>query len=95
MNNEMLTKKEHYIDVNFKLEKSIREAKKMYERKIKEMNLQLEENSKKLSYMEQENELLKSEIADLTKISKLLEEEVLIKQKENSQNFQKNTSNIF
>ena len=81
--NEMLTKKEHYIDVNFKLEKSIREAKKMYERKIKEMNLQLEENSKKLSYIEQENELLKSEIADLTKISKLSEEEALIKQSSN------------
>lgn len=71
---ELKTKKEHYSDIIIKIENSIKEAKKMYERKLKEMSNTLDQSSKKLSYIEQENELLKSEIADLSKINKLNEE---------------------
>ena len=70
-------KKEHYFDINLRLENSITESGKMYERKIKDMTAQVEENRKKLTVLEQENELLKSEIADLTK--KLNDGQVKIK----------------
>ena len=75
---ELLTKKEHYYDVTTKLEKSIKEAQKMYIRKIKDIKTTLDENSKKLSNRKQENELLQSEIIDLKKILLLTEEEAKI-----------------
>ena len=87
--NEMLSKKEHYFDINLKLEKSIKEIKKMYERKIRDINNQAEANRKKLTVLEQENELIKSEIADLSKISKLVEEQSKLKN-ENKKQIEKN-----
>ena len=72
---ELCTKKEHYFDVTTKLENSIKEAQKMYIRKIKDIKTLLDENSKKLSNRKQENELLQSEITDLNKILLLTEEE--------------------
>ena len=72
---EMISKKEHYYDVVAKLEKSIKEAQKMYQRKLKEMKVTVEENSQKLNAKNKENESLKSEIDDLNKIYALTEQE--------------------
>ena len=72
---EMLNKKEHCYDVVTKLEKSIKEAQKMYQRKLKEMKTSVEENTQKLNTKNKENELLKAEIEDLNKILALNEQE--------------------
>ena len=71
----MLTKKEKYFDVNNKLERSIKEVKKMYERKVKDSSINLDENMKKLNLLLQENDLLQKEIDDLKKIQQLNEDE--------------------
>ena len=53
---EMLNKKEYCYDVITKLEKSIKESQKMYQRKIKDVNLRVEENGRKLQTKKNENE---------------------------------------
>ena len=73
--NEMISKKSHCYDVVTRLEKSIKEAQKMYQRKVKEIKTTLEENSQKLNTKNKENELLKAEIDDLNKILSLSEQE--------------------
>ena len=72
---EMLNKKEHCFDIVTKLEKSIKEAQKMYQRKLKEIKSIVDENSQKLNDKNKENESLKTEIDDLNKILSLNEEE--------------------
>ena len=72
---DMISKKEHCYDVVSKLEKSIKEAQKMYQRRVKEIKTTVDENSQKLNAKNKENELLKQEIEDLTKILSLNVEE--------------------
>ena len=97
----MLNKKEHCYDVVTKLEKSIKEAQKIYQRKIKEIKTTLNENSEKLNIRNKENEALKSEIEDLNKILSLTEQENKInnigqtmKSKKNNKNMNKTNNNI-
>jgi hypothetical protein len=71
---EMINKKDHCYDVVTKLEKSIKEAQKMYQRKIKEIKTTVNETSEKLNTKNKENELLKTEIEDLNKILSLTEQ---------------------
>ena len=71
---EMINKKDHCYDVVTKLEKSIKEAQKMYQRKIKEIKTTVNETSEKLNTKNKENELLKSEIEYLNKILSLTEQ---------------------
>ena len=78
----MITKKEKYFDVNIKLEKSIKEVKKMYERKVKDSSIILDENMKKLNTLLQENDLLQKEIEDLKKIQFLNEDEERLRQED-------------
>ena len=98
---EMINKKDHCYDVVTKLEKSIKEAQKMYQRKIKEIKTTLNENSEKLNIKNKENESLKSEIEDLNKILSLTEQEnkinnigQTIKSKKNNKNMNKTNNNI-
>jgi len=72
----LLTKKEHFYDVAARLEKSIKEAMKMYIRKIKDIKANLTANSKKLSERQQENGELETQIEELKKILSLTENEV-------------------
>ena len=72
----LLTKKEHFYDVAARLEKSIKEAMKMYMRKIKDIKENLTANSKKLSERQQENSELETQIEELKKILSLTENEV-------------------
>ena len=72
---ELLTKKEHCYDVTARLEKSIKEAMKMYSRKIKDIKANLTANSKKLSERQQENGELETQIEELKKILSLTENE--------------------
>ena len=73
---ELLTKKEHCYDVTARLEKSIKEAMKMYSRKLKDIKANLTANSKKLSERQQENGELETQIEELKKILSLTENEV-------------------
>lgn len=61
-------KNQKYFNLDERLDKSIKELSLFYERKIKEINSVLDINSKQLSNIQQENELLKSKISDLGKI---------------------------
>ena len=61
-------KNQKYFNLDERLDKSIKELSLFYERKIKEINSVLDINSKQLSNIQQENELLKSKIADLGKV---------------------------
>ena len=90
---ELLTKKEHYYDVTSKLEKSIKEAQKMYIRKIKELKVIYDDNYKKLTDKKQENNLLQSEINDLKKILSLTEKEAIINSNKNDIKIKTNTNN--
>jgi hypothetical protein len=72
---ELLTKKEHCNDVTARLEKSIKEAMKMYSRKLKDIKANLTANSKKLSERQQENGELETQIEELKKILSLTENE--------------------
>ena len=88
---EMLNKKEYCYDVITKLEKSIKESQKMYQRKIKDVNLRVEENGRKLQTKKNENDLLKIEIDNLSKLLAITEEENKI-MNENSNKNSKNTN---
>ena len=68
-------KNQKYFNLDERLDKSIKELSLFYERKIKEINSVLDINSKQLSNIQQENELLKSKIADLGKILELNKKE--------------------
>ena len=99
---EMLNKKDHCYDVVTKLEKSIKEAQKMYQRKIKDIKISVEEKSQQLIEKNKENESIKLEIEDLNKILSLSEQENLknieqgqiIKPKKINKNTNKNNNNI-
>ena len=61
-------KKQKYLNVAEKLDKSINDISILYENRTKEISNLIDINSKKLSNIQQENELLKSEIADMKRI---------------------------
>ena len=90
---ELLTKKEHCYDVTARLEKSIKEAMKMYTRKIKEIKVTLNSNSKKLSERQEDNTKLESEIEDLKRILSLTEEEAKLNNMNNLNNNKLNEKN--
>ena len=90
---EMLTKKEYCYDVVTKLEKSIKESQKMYQRKIKEMNLVVETNERKLAAKKNENDLLKIEIDNLSKLLSISEEENKIIIEQNNPSNKNNNKN--
>ena len=72
---DMLKKKENWFSINLKLENSIKEANKMYERKVKDMENKLYENNEKLNNLIEENNLLKNEIENIEKIMSTNKEE--------------------
>ena len=78
---ELLTKKEHCYDVISRLEKSIKEAMKMYSRKIKEIKSALESNEKKLNERKEDNKLIQNDINDLNRILSLNEAEAELNNK--------------
>ena len=72
---EMLSKKEYFYDIITKLEKSIKESQKMYQRKIRDMNIVVEKNERQLTAKKNENELLKIEVDNLSKLLAITEKE--------------------
>lgn len=79
--NALLKKKDQLDRINTKIEKNIKEIEKLYEKKFKDLTNSLDHNQKKVKLMQQQNELLSVEIADLSKIIKLnLEENKLKKE---------------
>ena len=65
------SKKEKYLNLTEKLDKTINDLTTFYENRTKEINILLDMNSKKLSNIHQENELLTSEIADMKRVLEL------------------------
>ena len=65
------SKKQKYLNLTEKLDKTINDLTTFYENRIKEINILLDMNSKKLSNIHQENELLTSEIADMKRVLEL------------------------
>jgi len=91
---EMLNKKEHFYDILNKLENSIKESLKMYQRKIKDMNMMVEVSERKLTVKKNENELLKIEIDNLSKLLAITEEEnKLMNESDNNKNSKKISNN--
>ena len=101
-NNEyekILAKRQKYYNLDEKLDKSIKDLSIFYGHRIKDMNYMLDENSKKLSNIQQQNELLKSKITDLKRILELnIKEQKLLKDnlryKNNNLNRKNNNINI-
>ena len=94
---EMLNKKEYCYDVVTRLEKSIKESQKMYQRKIKDIHLVVENNERKLTAKKNENDLLKIEIDNLSKLLAITEEEnkiINIQNNKNNKNTNKNKITI-
>ena len=92
---EMLGKKVYFNDILSKLEKSAKEAQKMYQRKIRDMNIVIEKNENRLKSKKNENALLKIEIDNLSKLLAITEEEHKLMNEQNIQNLtNKNNKNI-
>lgn len=83
------TTNENFLNLNNKIEqlekmnknilKNIKENEKIYEKKLKEAEKNIELNKNKLKALQEENELIKLEISDLEKLLQLNEEENKIK----------------
>ena len=97
-NNEyekILAKRQKYYNLDEKLDKSIKDLSIFYGHRIKDMNYMLDENSKKLSNIQQQNELLKSKITDLKRILELnIKEQKLLKENLRYKNNNLNRKNI-
>ena len=92
---EMLGKKVYFNDILSKLEKSTKEAQKMYQRKIRDMNIVIEKNENRLKSKKNENALLKIEIDNLSKLLAITEEEHKLMNDQNIPNLtNKNNKNI-
>ena len=92
---EMLGKKVYFNDILSKLEKSAKEATKMYQRKIRDMNIVIEKNENRLKSKKNENALLKIEIDNLSKLLAITEEEHKLMNDQNIPNLtNKNSKNI-
>lgn len=76
---ELLSKKEQYIEMNTRLEKSMKDYEKMSEKKLKDISNTINQNSEKLSNLIEQNSLLKNEIMNLTKILELTMEQNKLK----------------
>ena len=78
---KIVNQRQKYYNLDERLDKSIKDLSLFYENKIKDINTILDLNSKKLSNIQQENELLKSKITDLRRILELnIKEQRLLKQ---------------
>ena len=89
---ELLNKKNEYVNMINRLEETIKEVQKTSSRKNKSVFNTVNDNSKKLSSLKQQNSLIKIEIEELEKILLLCQEEVRIKKeiKNNENKINKN-----
>ena len=83
------SKKQKYLNLTEKLDKTISDISLFYENRTKEISTLTEMNSKKLSNIQQENELLKSEIADMKRILELNQKKHKLVNINNRNNFNK------
>ena len=91
---EMLNKKDYCYDIVTKLEKSAKEAQKMYQRKIRDINIVIEKNENRLKSKKNENALLKIEIDNLSKLLAITEEEHKLINEHNITHLKDNNKNI-
>lgn len=68
--NDINNKKEHYYNIIKKLDYSIKEVENMYKRKIMMIEVELNDEIKKITDIENRNNLIKKEIENLNKIYK-------------------------
>ena len=89
---DLLNKKNEYVNMINRLEETIKEVQKTSSRKNKNVFNTVNDNSKKLDLLKQQNSLIKIEIEELEKILLLCQEEVRIKKemKNNENKINKN-----
>ena len=87
--NDISSKKQKYLNLTEKLDKTINDISLFYENRTKEISTLIDMNSKKLSNIQQENELLKSEISDMRRILELNKKKHKLMNINNRNNFNK------
>ena len=88
--NELLNKKQEYVEMVNRLEKTMQEVKKISNKKTENIYYSVNDNSRKLNNLKQQNLLIQNEINDLEKVYQLTLEQFEInkelKTKENNEN---------
>ena len=88
--NELLNKKQEYVEMVNRLEKTMQEVKKISNKKTENIYYSVNDNSRKLNNLKQQNLLIQNEINDLEKVYQLTLEQFEInkelKIKENNEN---------
>lgn len=82
---ELLNKKEIFVDINQRIEKSIKEVEKLSDKKLKDISRTIDSNARRLNSLQQQNNFLQLEITNLSKILSLNLEQSRIR-REISQN---------
>lgn len=80
---ELLNKKELYVDINQRIEKSIKELEKMSDKKLKDISGTIDSNARRLNSLQQQNHFLQLEITNLSKILSLNHEQSRIRKEIN------------
>ena len=85
---ELLYKKEHYLEINSRIDTRIKDLKKISDHKFNTISSTIKMNQNNLSNLKLQNDLLKKEIVNLQKIYSLTKSECIIQQKilENEKN---------
>ena len=85
---ELLYKKEHYLEINSRIDTRIKDLKKISDHKFNTISSTIKMNQNNLSNLKLQNDLLKKEIINLQKIYSLTKSECIIQQKilENEKN---------
>ena len=85
---ELLYKKEHYLEINSRIDTRIKDLKKIFDHKFNTISSTIKMNQNNLSNLKLQNDLLKKEIINLQKIYSLTKSECIIQQKilENEKN---------
>ena len=85
---ELLYKKEHYLEINSRIDSRIKDLKKISENKFNNISSTIKMNQNNLTNLKTQNDLLRKEIDNLEKIYSLTKTEYLIQQKilENEKN---------
>ena len=96
---ELTHKKEQYNEMNIRIENSIKEMIKTNKKKLKNVQITINENANKLQTLKTQNDLLKTEIENLQKILELtieqnkIKHEIFEQSKINNENTIKNDLN--
>ncbi len=90
--NELLNKKKEYVEMINRLEKTMKEVRKISNKKTENISYSVNDNSRKLNNLKQQNLLIQNEISNLEKVYQLTLEQFEIN-KELKNNINNNENN--